>query len=319
MSLKLREIIELKKENIQESKDKNILFKIHTPFIRAGEMNKNERLYPEEITAKAIENFGSKIKDSKILSQVNHPDGAHPDVDKVSHIVSGIEYDSKEKRGYAELSVLNTSSGRNLKTIIDSGAKLGVSLRGKGTVEDKEVQPDFELFGIDIVSSPGFEDATFDKSNIYESYNPEEKKDEKKKISRKQFLSEVNDLLEVGFSRDEEKDWERYIDDNTERAVKIIMKDHEKKGDDLSEVFEEDEPKEDKVLKEKQRLSALYRDAKRGGFTGTFSEWLVKYQKFEKVETKTNKKLTEEEKKQDKVRHKIMTEFVAGKISKIKK
>lgn len=181
MNLELREILELKKENIQESKDKNVLFKILTPFIKTDTLNKNDRLYPEDVTAKAIKNFGEKIKNSKILSQVNHPMGVHPDVDKVSHIVDDINYNEKDKRGYVKLAILNTTAGRDLKTIVNAGVKLGVSLRGKGTVEKKEVQKDFEIFGIDVVSSPSFgEDATFTKTNVFESYNSEEKKNEKK-------------------------------------------------------------------------------------------------------------------------------------------
>ncbi len=320
MTLELREIFELEQKNIQESKDKNILFKIFAPFIRADKLNKNDRLYPEDVTSRAIESFGSKIRDSKILSQVNHPLGVHPDIDKVSHIVSGISYDKKGKIGYAELAVLNTTSGRNLKAIIDSGAKLGVSLRGKGTVgEDKKVQPDFELYGIDIVSSPGFEDATFDKSNIYESYTPEEQKIEKKKISQEDFLAEVNTLLEIGFARDEhEKNWDKYIEEHTAHAVLVIKKEHEKKGNDLNEIFKEEPKKEDLVLKEKRRLTALYRDARRGGFTGSFSEWLLRYQRVETIKP-SKKTLTEDEKKHQEIRMRIHTERIAGKLSKAKK
>jgi hypothetical protein len=321
MTLELREIFELEQKNIQESKDKNILFKIYAPFITTDKLNLNDRIYPEDIVSRAIESFGGKIKDSKILSQLNHPAGVHPNIDKVSHIVSGISYDKKEKRGYAELSVLNTTSGRDLKSIIDSGAKLGVSLRGKGTVgDDKKVQPDFELFGVDIVSSPGFEDAKFDKSNIYESYNPkEENKIEPKKITQEQFLAEVNNLLEIGFARDEhEKNWDKYIDEHTAHAVLVIKKEHEKKGDDLSEVFKEAPKKEDLVLKEKRRLTALYRDARRGGFTGSFSEWVLRYQRVETIKP-SKKTLTEDEKKQQEIRMRIHTERIAGKLSKAKK
>jgi hypothetical protein len=53
--------------------------------------------------------------------------------------------------------------GKIVKALIDEGALLGVSSRGMGTLkkvnEINEVQPDFTLSAIDIVSDPSAPDA----------------------------------------------------------------------------------------------------------------------------------------------------------------
>jgi len=59
--------------------------------------------------------------------------------------------------------ILDTPYGKIVKSLMDEGAKLGVSSRGMGSLKQRnginEVQRDFMLAAVDIVSDPSAPDA----------------------------------------------------------------------------------------------------------------------------------------------------------------
>ncbi len=58
--------------------------------------------------------------------------------------------------GYGKLKILPTPMGQLVKTMLESGVKLGVSSRGSGNVSDNgsgEVS-DFEIITVDVVAQP---------------------------------------------------------------------------------------------------------------------------------------------------------------------
>jgi hypothetical protein len=57
--------------------------------------------------------------------------------------------------GYGKLKILPTPMGQLVKTMLDSGVKLGVSSRGSGNVNDGNGHvSDFEIVTVDIVAQP---------------------------------------------------------------------------------------------------------------------------------------------------------------------
>ena len=57
--------------------------------------------------------------------------------------------------GYGKLTILPTPMGQLVKTMLDSGVKLGVSSRGSGNVNDGNGHvSDFEIVTVDIVAQP---------------------------------------------------------------------------------------------------------------------------------------------------------------------
>ena len=57
--------------------------------------------------------------------------------------------------GYGKLKILPTPMGNLVKTMVDSGVKLGVSSRGSGNVaESTGTVSDFEIITVDVVSQP---------------------------------------------------------------------------------------------------------------------------------------------------------------------
>ena len=62
-----------------------------------------------------------------------------------------------------KVKVLDTPSGKVLKSLVESGVKLGISSRGMGSVENRNgktiVQDDFQLICFDFVSEPSTPEA----------------------------------------------------------------------------------------------------------------------------------------------------------------
>ena len=69
--------------------------------------------------------------------------------------------------GYGKLKLLDTPMGKIAKTLLQGGAKLGVSSRGSGNVNESGRVSDFDIVTVDIVAQPSAPDA-YPKA-IYES------------------------------------------------------------------------------------------------------------------------------------------------------
>jgi hypothetical protein len=57
--------------------------------------------------------------------------------------------------GYGKMKILPTPMGNLIKTMLESGVKLGVSSRGSGNVSERSGEvSDFEIITVDIVAQP---------------------------------------------------------------------------------------------------------------------------------------------------------------------
>ncbi len=148
------------------------IMKIMAPFMQSDEENGNGRIYPKAIMQREVDRVSKDISDGRFLGTADHPKSGTTELDKVSHIVNKLEID-KKGQGWASLSILDTNSGRNLKTILKSGGSLGLSTRGFGSFDKKtkKVKEDYRMSGLDIVSNPSYVKGTFSAANIFESIN----------------------------------------------------------------------------------------------------------------------------------------------------
>lgn len=78
-------------------------------------------------------------------------------LNQVSHLITNLTFEGNDVMGKARI-LENTPMGKIAKALIDEKIKLGVSSRGVGSLKSKgginEVQDDFNLATIDIVSDP---------------------------------------------------------------------------------------------------------------------------------------------------------------------
>lgn len=122
--------------------------------IQGDKRNANERVYPVREIARAVNTINEQIKSGlSVLGEVDHPDDLKINLDRVCHDVSKMWMDGAD--GYGKLRILPTPMGQLVKTMLDSGVKLGVSSRGSGNVDDRTGHvSDFEIVTVDVVAQP---------------------------------------------------------------------------------------------------------------------------------------------------------------------
>lgn len=122
--------------------------------IEGGVRNANERVYPVNEIAKAVDTVNEQIKTGhSVLGEVDHPDDLKINLDRVSHMIEKMWMDGPA--GYGKLKILPTPMGELVKTMLTSGVKLGVSSRGSGNVDDRNGHvSDFEIVTVDVVAQP---------------------------------------------------------------------------------------------------------------------------------------------------------------------
>ena len=122
--------------------------------IQGGVLNANQRVYPVSEISDAVGSLNEQIsKGNSVLGEVDHPDDLKINLDRVSHMIESMWMDGPN--GYGKLKILPTPMGNLVKTMLDSGVKLGVSSRGSGNVAESSGHvSDFEIVTVDVVAQP---------------------------------------------------------------------------------------------------------------------------------------------------------------------
>ena len=145
--------LEILSEEAQDGSGKGTL-KLKGVCIEGGVRNANERVYPVNEIAKAVDTINEQIKTGhSVLGEVDHPDDLKINLDRVSHMIEKMWMDGPA--GMGTLKILPTPMGELVKTMLTSGVKLGVSSRGSGNVDDRTGHvSDFEIVTVDVVAQP---------------------------------------------------------------------------------------------------------------------------------------------------------------------
>ena len=143
-------------------KQKNLF--IEGVFLQAGVVNRNKRIYPTEGLANEVNRYNAEyVKKGRGYGELRHPQGPQINLERVSHIVSNLRQEGNNFIGKARIA--KTPYGDIAKGLMESGARLGVSSSGLGTLQPNkdgimEVQRDFRLAAAaDIVADPSAPDA----------------------------------------------------------------------------------------------------------------------------------------------------------------
>ena len=127
-------------------------------FVQGNVKNANQRVYPVKEIAKAVETVQKKIEEGfPVLGECDHPPELTVNVDRVSHIIENMWMDGPN--GYGKLKIVPTPMGNIIRTLIESGATLGVSSRGSGEVGPDGNVSNFEIVTVDIVAQPSAPEA----------------------------------------------------------------------------------------------------------------------------------------------------------------
>jgi len=144
--------MEVLSEDAADGKGKNLYMK--GVFVQGGVKNANQRVYPVQEIATAVESVHKQIREGySVLGELDHPDDLKINLDRVSHMITEMWMDGPN--GFGKLKVLPTPMGNLVKTMLESGVKLGVSSRGSGNVNEGSGHvSDFEIVTVDIVAQP---------------------------------------------------------------------------------------------------------------------------------------------------------------------
>jgi hypothetical protein len=153
--LHLRENISFSNANmvVEGSQDGKDLY-MKGICIQGGVKNANERVYPVTEIESAVKTLNEQISGGySVLGEVDHPDDLKINLDRVSHMITEMWMDGPN--GHGKMKILPTPMGQLVKTMLESGVKLGVSSRGSGNVNESDGKvSDFEIITVDIVSQP---------------------------------------------------------------------------------------------------------------------------------------------------------------------
>lgn len=175
-------------------------------FLQGGIANRNGRIYETKVLQKEVNRYVNEVvKNNRAYGELNHPSGPQINLDRVSHLIKELKQDGNNFIGKALIT--NTPMGNIAKGLMESGAKLGVSSRGMGSLKSNgqgimEVQNDFRLVTAgDIVADPSAPNAFVEgvMENVEWIYDPvkdtwyEQKLNEIKGSVRKMSLSSLEE------------------------------------------------------------------------------------------------------------------------------
>ena len=148
------EIIEL-----EEAEGKKSLY-IEGVFLQSEMVNRNKRQYPRDILEREVRRYSKDyVKENRAFGELGHPEGPTINLDRVSHMITELRRSGDDFIGKAKI-LKTTPNGKIVEGLLKEGAKLGVSSRGMGSLQEqpngtKLVKDDFHLAtAADIVADP---------------------------------------------------------------------------------------------------------------------------------------------------------------------
>ena len=121
---------------IEEDEKGKKNYKIKGIFMQADIKNRNGRIYPMDVLQKEVKRYSKDyINNNRAFGELGHPEGSTVNLERASHMITNLYPDGKNFIGEAK--VLSTPMGNIVKSLMDDGAKLGVSSRGMGSLDQK--------------------------------------------------------------------------------------------------------------------------------------------------------------------------------------
>ncbi len=141
---------------------------------RADKENGNGRVYGHRVLEREIENYIKIVEDRRALGELDHPEDSVVNLKNVSHMVLKVWWDGDAVIG--KVKVLDTPSGKILRSLVESGVKLGISSRGLGSTRKEGgktiVEDDFQLICFDFVQEPSTPGAFMMSENKKRTIDP---------------------------------------------------------------------------------------------------------------------------------------------------
>ena len=141
----------------EASNSGNGLVKFKGKFQEAEAVNKNRRMYPFEVLNANVKSLQECISKGGLIGELDHPTDSIVHFTNASHKVTKLWWEGKTLMG--EGIILNTPSGKILKSLINDGVRVGISSRGVGNGKVNEegilvIGESYKLITFDAVADP---------------------------------------------------------------------------------------------------------------------------------------------------------------------
>lgn len=151
---------ELEVVEIEEGTDGKKGLYLEGVFLQSETVNRNKRSYPRSILEREVKRYKKDyIKENRAFGELGHPEGPTINLERVSHMITELRRSGDDWIGKAKV-MRDTPYGKIVESLLKEGAKLGVSSRGMGSLDEqsngtKIVKDDFHLAtAADIVADP---------------------------------------------------------------------------------------------------------------------------------------------------------------------
>lgn len=148
----------LNEMDLHESVNNGVsIVKFKGKFQEADAINKNKRSYPYAVLDSNIKRLQETIKSGGLVGELDHPTDSIVHFSNASHKVTKLWWEGKTLMG--EGAILNTPSGKILRSLIDNGVRVGISSRGVGNGKVNEegilvIGESYRLITFDAVADP---------------------------------------------------------------------------------------------------------------------------------------------------------------------
>ena len=163
-------MVVLKKENVivegLDGKEESAL-RIESLLQRGNAVNENTRYYDvDTVLIPAVDQIKDDITNRCVMGEFDHPDSLKVNLDRVSHLMTGIWSDGNEVYGTAEI-LHRTPHGAALRGLLEHDVRVGISSRGAGQLTNQRidgvnvviVNEGFRFITWDVVAKPSVSDA----------------------------------------------------------------------------------------------------------------------------------------------------------------
>lgn len=187
-------------------------YTIHGVFMQSEAANRNGRIYPKHLMEREVAKYiTEKVNKNQSMGELNHPlNRVNVDPREASHLIKELRFEGNDVYGKAK--ILDTPCGKIVKALMDEDVSFGVSSRALGSLKKRmdglnEVQDDFDLRTVDIVSDPSAKDAWV--TALHENKEwvcvdgiwTERNIEESKSIIRKATSRELNEVILKEFNK----------------------------------------------------------------------------------------------------------------------
>jgi len=153
--------------NMNEAADHSAkCVKFRGKFQEADAVNKNKRSYPYDVLNLNVRRLEEAVKNGGLIGELDHPTDSVLHFLNASHRITKLWWENKVLMG--EGVILNTPSGKVLRSLINDGVRIGISSRGVGSGKVNEngilvIGESYKLITFDIVADPSTHEAFQEK------------------------------------------------------------------------------------------------------------------------------------------------------------